>query len=192
MVKIDQMRLIIMIVLLLFLCSLFAQNQDPERFSINPKVGSQYDINTGIGFTYGMAVNFFSPKIVYSAAYFNTHEAVLFGKAEPKETLNEFSLMLGRYYGERFFRIEGQFGLSLLWGQNRGEKYYHHGYQYETEKFTTIGVPLKIGLKYLPFKFMSVGIDLQANLNFVKSFFITFLSFEFGIIRNEIKSKPIH
>jgi hypothetical protein len=100
--------------------------------------------------------------------------------------------MFGRYFGERFFRIEGQFGLSLLWGQNRGEKYYqyNYGYRYEVEKFTTVGIPLKMGFKYMPFKFMSVGIDLQANLNLVRSFFVTFISLEFGIIRNEVKSRP--
>lgn len=55
--------------------------------------------------------------------------------------------------------------------------------------FTSFGVPLKIGLKYMPFPFMNVGIDFQANLNLEKSFFNTFLSLEFGIIRNPMKAK---
>ena len=186
------MKYSIFLVSFLLVSSLYAQNKETSRFSINPKIGKQYDVNTGIGTTYGLTLNLFSPKIVYSAGYFNTVETMLFGDTDPKETLNDISLMFGRYFGERFFRIEGQFGLSLLWGQNRGEKYYqyNYGYRYEVEKFTTVGIPLKMGFKYMPFKFMSVGIDLQANLNLVRSFFVTFISLEFGIIRNEVKSRP--
>jgi hypothetical protein len=187
------MRWIVIIIPFLLVCSLFGQNEQREQFSINPKIGMQYDINTGIGYTYGLAINYFSKKTIYSTAYYYTKEIRILGKAKPEETLNDFNLMLGRYFGARFLRIEGQFGLSFLWGQNRGEKYYqfNHDYQYESEKFTTIGFPLKIGFKYMPFEFMSVGLDLQANLNVVKSFFISFLSLEIGIVRKEIKSRPI-
>lgn len=188
------MRLLIIISVLIIIISnsIWAQTKI-EKYSFNPKIGVSYNVATKPWFTYGLAFNVIGKKNLYSTYYKHNAEMEMFGSKDPKETLNDFGIMLGRYIGERYFRFEYQFGLSVFWGVNRGEQTYSHGYvyQYESENYSTIGLPLKLGIKVVPFKFMSIGLDFQANINFESSIFMALLSLEFGLLRNEIEPRPI-
>lgn len=186
------MRSIIIVFLILVSHLVWAQYKI-DRFSISPKIGGQIDVSGNLRNTYSLGLNFFSPKNVYSGQYIHSSESLLFASSGPKETRDEIGVMLGRYFGEGYLRFECQFGLGLVWGINRGEQIdnYGSGYQYEIEKFTTIGIPLKLGFKFIPAKFISIGLDLQSNINLESSYFTIFLGLEFGILRNQIKPRPI-
>lgn len=58
---------------------------------------------------------------------------------------------------------------------------------YFTKEVSTVGFPLKIGGRYIPFEFLSIGIDLQANLNFQQSVIKPMLSVEIGKLKSSKK-----
>lgn len=186
------MKSIVIIILILISPCVWSQS-NTNKYSINPLIGTAYDVNTKPWQSYGLAVNIFSTKYVYSTHYVFSNEMELFGSNDPKEVRNEFDLLFGRYFGDRYFRFQCQFGLGVFWGIKRGEKTYNYnsGYEYDTEKFTAIGVPLKMGFKYIPAKYISLGVDFQTNINSESTIFMVLFSIEFGLLRYEIKSKPI-
>jgi hypothetical protein len=87
-------------------------------------------------------------------------------------------------------RFQYQSGIGIFWGTLRTDEYdkenlsFLFNNAYFTKEVSTVGFPLKIGGRYIPFKFLSIGIDLQANLNFQKSIFRPMLSIEIGKLRN--------
>ncbi|NPD44921.1 MULTISPECIES: hypothetical protein [unclassified Lentimicrobium] len=109
------MRLLATILLFVFSVSVLAQG-NTNKYSINPKIGMSYDVNTKPWKSYGLGVNIFSLKDIYTGSFLRFNEIELFGPSEPRENRNDLSFMLGRYFGSRVFRFECQFGLSLVWG----------------------------------------------------------------------------
>ena len=140
-----------------------------------------------------MALKLFSQKNIWSSQYLFTSGANLFGSNHPKDKRNEFVGWIGRYFGERYLRIECLFGIGLVWGEKKGEKTYHavHAYQYEVIPYTTVGIPLQLGFKFLPTKSISLGFDMHVNLNLDESFFSLLFSVECGMLRNEIDKRPL-
>ncbi len=99
--------------------------------------------------------------------------------------------MFGGYADTRNekFRFQYQAGIGMFWGTLRTDEYDKVNSTlltnaYFTKEVSTVGFPLKIGGRYIPFEFLSIGIDLQANLNFEKSIIIPMLSIEMGKLRS--------
>ena len=57
-------------------------------------------------------------------------------------------LMIGKYIGQEIFRFQYQGGLGTVWSVNKSK-----------EKFSTFGIPLKLGFKLIPARFFSIGVD---------------------------------
>ena len=158
-----------------------------DGYSINPKLGAYNykggDIPSGVA---GVEINAFKYHIIYALDYYKYEEFVLF--AYPSEKYNQIDFLIGKYIGDRLFRFQYQGGLGTFWGFKRGDKigsYFDH----KKDKFFTIGIPLKLGLKLIPARFISIGIDFQANINFEKPTGMAFISLEFGKLRGKI-DKP--
>jgi hypothetical protein len=60
---------------------------------------------------------------------------------------------------------------------------------YNSKEFETISLPIRWGLKYIPFQFMSVGFDMLLNINPEKTFSVPMLTLNFGRI---FKEKKMH
>jgi hypothetical protein len=109
------------------------------------------------------------------------------------EYYNQVGLMIGKYYGEKLFRFQLQGGIAPTWGLRRTSLIHTGGLlsgdYYDSEKFFTAGLVLKIGLKINPFPFLGIGLDLQSNINSKKPTYMPMISLEIGRIRSK-NDKP--
>jgi hypothetical protein len=168
-----------------------AYSQDEiERFAINPKMGMYNSLNKSDGFAYGIEIGIKQNELLYSLDYYRLDEFTLFGP-NPSENYNQLGIMIGDYIGEQYWRLQYQAGISMFWGTKRtnvissGSGWFG-GSTYDTENFYTIGLPAKLGFKFVPFRFMAIGIDLQANINLNNPVIMPLISLEFGNLRYKI------
>jgi len=191
--------LLLFLLLFQFNSKLFSQDVDDlnedflsniDGFAINPKIGpafAEYDLNSmpsmGIGF------NIIKNNFIYSIDYIG-HD-ILAALILDSPSQNQLGAMMGKYLGERYFRIQYQAGINMFWGEydSPGETQPFIGIGGgPNSSFFTIGAASNVGLKYIPSKKFSIGIDLLLNLNFKNSMFMPMLSIEFGELRNAIES----
>lgn len=185
----------VIIISILSIRSAFCQDEI-ERFAINPKMGMYNSLNKSDGFAYGIEIGIEQNELLYSLDYYRLDEFTLFGP-NPSENYNQLGIMTGDYIGEQYWRLHYQTGLSLFWGTKRtnlisGGSGWFGGSTYDTENFYTIGLPVKLGFKFVPFWFLAIGIDLQANVNLRNSVIMPLISLELGNLRNKISKKQQH
>lgn len=137
----------------------------------------------------GIELNLFRNTTLYSVGYYTGDEYVFLGD-QPDEIYRQLNLLIGKYNDSKNqkFRFQYQAGIGLFWATLRTDEIKQEiflGNTYFTETVRTVGVPLKIGGRYMPFSFMSIGIDIQANLNSKRSNTRPMLSIEFGNIRSK-------
>lgn len=177
---------------LLFIPLVFSLNslgQTINHYSINPKFGF-YSLLFD-DYAAGLEINTTRNKQIYSIDYILFRDNQFLWESDPREKFNQIGIMYGSYLGEKLFRLQFQGGLSGFWGLRRTDELVWSGSSwgggtYKGEKFFTIGIPLKLGLKVIPFHFLSFGLDLQANINAKKKIFYPTVSVEIGKIRKKI------
>jgi|WetSurMetagenome_2_1015567.scaffolds.fasta_scaffold44414_4 hypothetical protein len=158
---------------------IYGQNKI-DGYSINPKLGAfNWIVAENAGLIVGGEINMLNKKNIYSLDYF--HGVIIMSLPE----FNQTDLMIGKYIDDKFFRFQFQGGLGTFWGVKEGNLtgsgWLSH---YEKDKYFTIGIPLKVGIKLIPVNFLSIGADFQANLNFKYPIYMTMFSIEIGKIRN--------
>ncbi|MDG1824307.1 MAG: hypothetical protein P8H45_05395 [Flavobacteriaceae bacterium] len=178
------MKTICLLFLFFSLSRLQAQTIDKYSLSVNGTLDVIDDY-----YAEGIELNLFRNKTLYSIGYYTGDEYVFFGD-QPDEIYRQLNLLIGKYNDSKNqkFRFQYQAGIGLFWATLRTDEIKHEiflGNTYFTETVRTIGVPLKIGGRYMPFSFMSIGIDIQANLNSKRSNTRPMLSVEFGNIRSK-------
>ena len=143
----------------------------------------------------GVEINAFSKSFLFSVGYYYGEDYDFLDET-PTEKYNQLNLLFGKYHDSKNekFRFQYQGGIGMFWGTLRTDEYDDENSglfndAYFTKEISTVGFPLKIGGRYIPFKFLSIGIDLQANLNFKKSIFRPMLSIEIGKLRSSKKEK---
>ena len=185
-------KLVLVVLLLQFNNQLFSQDvQKIDGFGINPKIGPSFSLNYGGGSVMGLEVNILKNKFIYSMDYLGHNKfGTLIGFNDPSQ--NQLSIMLGKYKGEKQFRIQYQAGINVFWGQfssSSGTQPWIGIGGGSRTPFSTIGVASKIGFKGISSKNVSIGIDLQMNLNAEKILIMPLFSIEIGNLRNTIESK---
>lgn len=165
------------------------QSQIIEKYSVSKK--GIIDVFTDF-YSGGFEINTFSKSYIYSIGYYYREEYVFIFGDKPSEEYNQVNLLFGKYIDTKKerFRFQYQGGIGLFWGTLRTDEYDKENSgllttAYFTKGIATIGFPIKIGGRYIPFKFLSIGIDLQANLNFQKSIFTPMFSLEIGKLRSK-------
>ena len=166
------------------------QSQTIEKYSISAKgirdIFSDY-------YCEGLELNIFSKSFMYSIGYYYSEGYSFF--TSPNENYNQLNLLFGKFIDSKNekFRFQYQTGIGMFWGTIRTEFDGNSSGPFNNVFFTksvnTVGFPIKIGGRYIPFKFLSVGIDLLGNLNFQKSIYKPMLSLEIGKLRNSRKKK---
>ena len=169
------------------------QSQVIDKYSISGKSTTNFlwsDEYFG-----GIEINAFSQKYLYSIGFYKDNDAMLFGD-KPYERYNQLNLLFGKYADTKNgkFRFQYQAGIGKFWGTIRTDEYDPENSNllsnaYYTKEVSTVGFPLKIGGRYIPFEFFSIGIDLQGNLNFQKSIITPMLSVEIGKLRSPKKER---
>jgi hypothetical protein len=146
-----------------------------DGYAINPKFGLYGSFNGGLpGSVLGGEFNLLKKNFIFSLDYYHCKFTFIGSK---EELLNQFDFLFGKYFDTNFWnvRLQLQGGLGTF-----------NGITYnESKKISTIGVPLKLGLKYLPLSFLSIGVDLQANLNSKYSIYMIMGSLELGKLREK-------
>jgi hypothetical protein len=185
---------ILIIILIPVLSFQLAYGQDEaEKFAINPKLGMFNNFSSVDGFVYGTEMNLLKNNLLYSIDYYRLDEFNILGPL-PSVVNNHAGFMLGNYKGDRYFRVNYQAGLSMFWGNKRthiissGSGWFGPD-TYATEDFYTIGIPVKLGFKVIPFHFMAIGIDFQANINLKNPVIMPLISLELGNLREKITNK---
>ena len=152
-----------------------------DGFAVNTKIGPPFTKLDGNDLpSAGIEVNILKNEFIYSLDYI-AHDFL---------NQNQLGIMIGKYKGDKYFRIQYQAGINMFWGKysttsttqpwintDRGSR----------SSFYTAGAITKVGLKFIPLKNLSVGTDLLINLNFKNTMFIPMLSVEVGNLRNVIK-----
>ena len=179
---------IILIFLLLISNVSLIQSQVIDKYSISVK--GTADILWKSEFFQGIEINAFSQNFLYSIGFYRSTDERLFGD-RPYEKYNQLNFLFGGYADTKKekFRFQYQAGIGMFWGTLRTDEYDDENSTlltnaYFTKEVSTVGFPLKIGGRYIPFEFLSIGIDLQANLNFQKSIIVPMLSIEIGKLRS--------
>jgi len=165
---------LIAVFLLLYTNELMTGQSKLDGFALfNPKFGLYGSFKGGLpGYVFGDEFNFLKKKMIFSLDYYHCKFTFIGSKVEK---FDQFDLLFGKYLDYNSFRIQFQGGLGTIKGITYNE----------SEKIFTLGIPLKIGLKYLISKSVSIGLDLQANLNLKYPIYMPMLSIEFGALKNE-------
>ena len=139
----------------------------------NPKFGLYGSFKGGLpGYVFGDEINFLKKKMIFSLDYYHCKFTFIGSKVEK---FDQFDFLFGKYLDYNSFRIQFQGGLGTFKGITYNE----------SKKIFTLGIPLKIGLKYLVSKSVSIGLDLQANVNFKYPIYMPMLSLELGEFKNK-------
>tara|TARA_B100001939_G_scaffold199741_1_gene171692 strand:+ start:874 stop:1419 length:546 start_codon:yes stop_codon:yes gene_type:complete len=175
-------KLVLVVLLLQFNNQLFSQDvQKIDGFGINPKIGPSFSLNYGGGSVMGLEVNILKNKFIYSIDYLGHNKfGTLIGFNDPSQ--NQLSIMMGKYKGEKQFRIQYQAGINVFWGQfssSSGTQPWIGIGGGSRTSFSTIGVASKIGFKGISSKNVSIGIDLQMNLNAEKTLIMPLINYAF-------------
>lgn len=165
-----------LVVALLFLSiPVFSQNQI-AGFSVNIKPGL-YMANDEKGAVIGIETNYRSNGWLFSADFCQLQEVKLLSSDE--DLFRQIGIMAGKYYGDRLFRVQLQGGVASIWEIGAPM-------DSEPENFSTVGLILKTGFKFIPLHFLSIGLDLQSNINPKKPLIMPLVSIEVGRLRNKI------
>jgi len=180
-------RLIIIIIYFLLQTATIHCQQLIDKYSISGKGTIDYLSDF---YSEGVDINAFSKSFIYSIGYYYGEDYGVLGD-KPTEKYNQLNLLCGKYLDSEneLFRFQYQGGIGIFWGILRTDELDRSDTslltnRYFTKEVTTIGFPIKIGGRYIPFKFLSIGLDLQANLNFQKSILRPLLSLELGKLRS--------
>jgi len=165
---------LIAVFLLLYTNELMTGQSKLDGFALfNPKFGLYGSFKGGLpGYVFGDEFNFLKKKMIFSLDYYHCKFTFIGSKVEK---FDQFDLLFGKYLDYNSFRIQFQGGLGTFKGITYNE----------SEEIFTLGIPLKIGLKYLISRSVSIGVDLQANLNLKYPIYMPMLSIEFGELKNE-------
>ncbi|HSL85954.1 MAG TPA: hypothetical protein VK861_03380 [Bacteroidales bacterium] len=149
-------------------------------FAVNPKLGIFVWPNNKNGAALGVETNYLRNGWMLSVDFFQFQEIQLLSSDE--DIFRQVGIMAGKYYGDRLFRIQLQGGVASIWEIG-------YGGSSEPENFSTVGLVLKTGFKFIPLRFFSIGLDLQSNLNPQKPLFMPLISIEFGTLRDNINQQ---
>jgi len=157
-----------------------------DGFAFNPKIGPSFDADNGNEQpVIGLEVNVLKNNFIYSLGYLGHNKLGALILNGPSQ--NQFGIILGKYIGEKHFRVQYQAGINLFWGSysnSSGSSPWINGSN-SSSPFFTVGAESKIGFKYIPLKNLSIGIDFQVNLNYVKTLYMPMFSLEIGKLKNE-------
>lgn len=165
----------LVIVLFILFTPAFSQSQF-TGYSINLKPGVFIGLNNNNGAVLGVETNYLTNGWIFSLDFFQFHEIQIIGGEE--DIFRQAGVMAGKYYGDRLFRIQLQGGIASIWEIGGGGP--------SGTNFSTMGLVLKTGFKFIPLRFFSIGLDLQSNLNSEKPLLMPLVSIEFGRLRDKI------
>jgi len=150
-------------------------------FAINPKIGPVFTKLGGNDVpSAGLEINILKNKFIYALDYI-AHNFL---------DQKQIGVMMGKYKGGKYLRIQYQSGLNIFLGKysttGKSQPWINISLD-SSSSFYTVGSITKVGLKFIPLKNLSIGTDLLINLNFKSAMFMPMLSIEIGQFRKAIE-----
>tara|TARA_B100000963_G_scaffold251114_1_gene219994 strand:+ start:133 stop:714 length:582 start_codon:yes stop_codon:yes gene_type:complete len=179
----DLKNIILIFLLFQFNNKLLSQDLNKiDGFAINPKIGPAFTKLGGNNLpSAGIEINILKNKFIYSLDYI-AHNFL---------DQNQIGIMMGKYKGEKYFRIQYKAGINIFWGKHSTTgttQPWFNTSRGSSSSFYTVGAITKVGLKFIPLKNLSIGTDLLINLNFKNTMFMPMLTIEIGKLRDAIES----
>ncbi len=176
-------RIYFILLFFLFQITKINSQQKIEHYSISGKISVDIFSN----YYEGIELNAFGNIYLYSIGYYYGEDYGMF-RDKPTENYHQLNILMGKYEvsKNKKFRFQYQVGIGAFWGIIRTKVLDESETnifidKYFAKKASTIGFPIKIGGRYIPFKFISLGIDIQTNINLAKSIIRPMLSVEIEI-----------
>ena len=175
--------------LFLFFSLSVLQAQSIDKYSLAIK--GTLDPYADSYYAEGVELNAFSRSFVYSLGYTSGDEYVSSDHL-PKERHTMVNALIGKYIDSKNqkLRFQYQTGIGLLLVTKETITAYPTSiFVEQTIGPGTLGFPVKVGGRYLPFSFLSIGLDLQTHLNHKKIIVRPTVSIGVGKLKNVPKDK---
>ena len=146
----------------------------------NNKVGNNVWVSLGLHHadiqgetenkTFGRgAVNFSITRQAFVTVSFARHQKIELmrfgpGKPRPKDTFNEFAVMVGARALARLGYVSASIGLAAVSGKQTVE-YYDPRLSYRSDPWSGVGLPLEVQLVLTPIRYVGLGVGAHANFN---------------------------
>jgi len=146
----------------------------------NNKVGNNVWVSLGLHHadiqgetenkTFGRgAVNFSITRQAFVTVSFARHQKIELmrfgpGKPRPKDTFNEFAVMIGARALARLGYVSASIGLAAVSGKQTVE-YYDPYLSYRSDPWSGVGLPLEVQLVLTPIRYVGLGVGAHANFN---------------------------
>ena len=172
-------RIIPLFLFLFFLNSIISSQGKFIGFALNPKLGAYGSFSGGLpGTNFGAEFNILVNRLIFGLDYYHSKFKFI---GDKEEYFDQFDLLLGGYF-DTF--IDKDLNISLLRFQIQAGIGSFKGITYNDSKsVSTLGIPVKLGIKHLFSKSISLGIDLQANLNSQYPIYMIMGSLELGNLK---------
>jgi len=169
---------LISIVLLLVSSTAFSQviNKNRNTYWADAGIGNFISTDNANGRTIQLGANFERDSLLIKIRY-QKHTGIHSENQKPLDDYFSLGMMAGRkIYGKNItFHYCG--GLALLKGTKRGKLLYTsyntwfpflNKKYYDSENFSTLSVPVELGLLINPIKYTGIGLTLFGDLNFTR------------------------
>ena len=155
-------------------------------FGISAKYGACSGKGSHIYFLSGAELKWIRNSYLFSIEYFYSDGLTVL--SSPQTFFHQADLLVGKYIDFGKFRVEYQAGIGYFEGVASGKFLGKSGgflesSIYEKIEYNTLGVPMTVGIKYIPFRHLAIGINLHGNLNKYNPYFGPSLELEFGLLR---------
>jgi len=115
------------------------------------------------------AVNFSITRQAFVTVSFARHQKIELmrfgpGKPRPKDTFNEFAVMIGARALARLGYVSASIGLAAVSGKQTVE-YYDPYLSYRSDPWSGVGLPLEVQLVLTPIRYVGLGVGAHANFN---------------------------
>ena len=176
-------RIITFLLFLLFLnCITYSQGKF-IGFALNPKLGAYGSFSDGLpGTNLGVEFSLLVNRLTFGLDY--QHSKFKWIANTTWDSFNQFDLLLGRNFDiynkdSNLFllRFQIEAGLGSVKGTINKSK------SYSPQNISTLGFPVKLGIKHLFSNSISFGVDLQANLNSQYPIYMIMASLELGKLK---------
>lgn len=134
---------------------------------------TSYWLDAGIGvgspgLAGGVSASYLWGHTLYTVRYVYDHEIALFFTPTPLESAWDVGFLYGMAARNQMFYSSASVGIGVTGGVRRGS--YISFLDYESDAYTTIGIPLQGELFLTPVSFVGIGVTAFGNLNPVRSF----------------------
>lgn len=149
-------------------------NNQIKKYWLGSGLGVTSKINNEMYVAMNLSMNYVQNSTHYKLSFLGASEFEIFGQSEGTLTVGG---LIGKHYSSKFTQISFLGGLGINFSEEltsnkigtTGSGWFSSNI-YETNKNTSISIPLEIEFIFKPIKFYGIGVSLFADINSNKPF----------------------